>query len=138
MLEYPFEEETFSAGFANAVDNWRALPALEPRTSTYEIDLPSAEELDEVGVQLEGPLQVRAAIHFNHFPPLFLRFLARITGAVVEQDLFGVPTMEMFQGLRGPYHRNLNLFSEQRIDATLRNVLNLDTAELSVPLSPLS
>ena len=135
VLEYTFEEETFSAGFANAVDNWRALPALEPRTSTYEIDLPSAAQLAEVGVQLEGPLQVRAAVHFNHFPPLFLRFLARVTGAVVEQNLFDIPTMETFQGLRGPYHRNLNLFDEQRIDDTLRNVLNLDTAELSVPLS---
>ena len=137
VLEYPFEEETFSAGFANAVDNWRALPALEPRTSTYEIDLPSAAELAEVGVQLDlgQGLQVHATVHFNHFPPLFLRFLARITGAVVEQNLYDVPTMALFQGLRGPYHRNLNLFNEQRIDDTLRNVLNLDTAELSVPLS---
>jgi hypothetical protein len=91
--------------------------------------------LAELGVELEGPLQVHATVHFNHFPPLFLRFLARVGGAVVEQNLFNVPTMEMFEGLRGPYNRNLQLYDEQRIDNLLRNVLDLDTAELSVPLS---
>jgi hypothetical protein len=134
-LTHSFEEETFSAGFANAVDNWRSLHPLRPRTFTYAIDLPSVAELAELGVELEGPLQVHATVHFNHFPPLFLRFLARVGGAVVEQNLFNVPTMEMFEGLRGPYNRNLQLYDEQRIDNLLRNVLDLDTAELSVPLS---
>ena len=133
-LEHVFEEEIFSALLANAVDNWRSLPPLRPRTFTYAIDLPSAAELAQVGVELEGPLQVRAAVHFNHFPPLFLRFLARVSGGVVEQNLFDVPVMEPFVGLRGPYNRNLNLFDEQRIDDTLRNVLDLDTSELRVPL----
>lgn len=135
VLTHSFEEETFSAGFANAVDNWRALPPLRPRTFTYAIDLPSAAELAELGAELEGPLQVRATVHFNHFPPLFLRFLARVTGAVVEQNLFNVPVMAPFVGLRGPYNRDLNLYNEQRIDAHLRNVLDLSTAERSVPLS---
>lgn len=134
-LTHSFEEETFSAGFANAVDNWRSLPPLRPRTFTYAIDLPSAAELAELGVELEGPLQVHATVHFNHFPPLFLRFLARVSGAVVEQNLFNVRTMEIFEGLRGPYNRNLQLYDEQRIDNVLRNVLDIATDELSVPLS---
>ncbi len=134
-LEGAFEEETFSAGFANAVDNWRSLPALRPRTSVYAIDLPSAAELAELGIVLEGPLQVKAAIHFNHFPPLFMRFLARVAGAVEEQNLFAVPAMEQFVGLRGPYGRDLHLVDENHIDSTLRNVLNIDSAERSVPLA---
>ncbi len=134
-LTHSFEEETFSAGFANAVDNWRSLPPLLPRTFTYAIDLPSAAELAEIGVELEGPLRVHATVHFNHFPPLFLRFLARVTGAGVEQNLFNVPVMAPFVGLRGPFNRDLHLYDERRIDDHLRNVLDLDTAEISVPLS---
>ena len=67
--------------------------------------------------------------------PLFLRFLARVAGAVEEQNLFDVPAMEQFVGLRGPYGRDLRLLDENHIDSTLRNVLNLDSAERSVPLA---
>ncbi len=136
ILQHSFEEETFSAGFANAVDNWRSLPPLHPRTFTYAINLPSAAELAELGVELEGPLQVHAAVHFNHFPPLFLRFLARVTGAVAEQNLFQVPVITpLLVGHRGPFDRDLHLYDEARIDNVLRNVLNLDTAEVKVPLA---
>jgi hypothetical protein len=58
-----------------------------------------------------------------------------VTGAAVEQNLFNVPVMEQFVDLQGPYNQNLHLYDEQRIDNVLRNVLNLDTAEMSVPLS---
>jgi hypothetical protein len=56
------EEETFSAGAASTVDNWRALPPLDPKTFLYEIELPTREELESYGVQLVGPLHVRAAV----------------------------------------------------------------------------
>ncbi len=77
---------------------------------------------------------MKAVVNFNHFPPLFLRFLARATGAVVEQNLYNVPAIAPFVGLQGVANLNFNLFDEQRIDDHLRNVLDLDSAERSVPL----
>ena len=54
-----------------------------------------------LGVELKGPLQVHAQVNFLHFPPLFMRFLARTTGA------------------DGPAGHDLNLVDEQRIDDLL-------------------
>ncbi len=34
-----------------------------------------------MGVTIQGPLHVHAQINFEHFPPLFMRFLAGVTGA---------------------------------------------------------
>src|SRR5579871_3429195 len=38
-------------------------------------------ELDEPGVQIQGPLKVHAQINYEQFPPVFIRFLARTTSA---------------------------------------------------------
>lgn len=134
-VNFILEEETFSAGLSGFVDNWRALPPLYPRTYGYEIELPDAEELAEYGIELEGPLKVKAAVHFRHFPPLFLRFLARVSGAYVERNLTGLPRFEIFKGLQGPANRNLNLWSEQRLDDLVRIMKNIATAEITVPLN---
>jgi hypothetical protein len=113
----PHFEETFSAAFANAVDNFRSLQPLRPTTFRYEIHLPSEHELEELGVHIEGPLQVHAQVDYEHFPPLFLRFLTRVTGE------------------NGPTGRNLNLLNEKTIDTYLRNNRNIASAELSVDLT---
>jgi len=57
---------------------------------------------------------VHAQINYEHFPPLFVRFLTRTTG----------PT--------GPTGHNLNLLSEQRIDDLLKNLTNLASADITV------
>ncbi|MDQ6665881.1 MAG: hypothetical protein M3Z23_15990, partial [Acidobacteriota bacterium] len=80
VLDRPHFEEVYSASFANAVDNFRSLAPLRPTTYQYEVQLPGATELEALGVRLKGPLHVHAQINFEHFPPLFLRFLARTTG----------------------------------------------------------
>ncbi len=135
VLPHVLEEETFSAGQTNFVDNWRALPPLYPRSYTYRIHLPSAEQLEHLGYPVDGPLTVSARVHFQHFPPLFLRFLARVAGAYVERNLHDSPRLEPFVGLRGPAHRNLNLYDEQRIDDLLRIMYDIATAETTVPLT---
>jgi len=112
----PHFEETFSAGFANSVDNFRSLQPLVPRVFRYQIKLPTAAELRELGVTLQGPLQVHAQVNFEHFPPLFLRFLARTTGP------------------NGPAGHDLNLLNESVIDAYLKNVTNLASADFTVDL----
>ncbi len=133
-LTHVLEEETFSAGLTSFVDNWRSLPPLVPRHYRYEIHLPSAEELHEFGMEVQGPLKIRAAVHFQHFPPLFLRFLARVGGAYVEKNLNNSPVLALFEGLRGPADRNLNMWTEQRIDDLLRIVFDIAEAEITVPL----
>ncbi len=138
LLHFVLEEETFSAGSTNFVDNWRALPPLYPRTYAYEIHLPSAEELAEFGVELEGPIQLKAEVHFRHFPPLFLRFLSRVSGAYVERNIFNLSSLARFVGLRGPMNRNLNLWDEQRIDDKLRTMRGIAGAEITVPLNQLA
>jgi hypothetical protein len=145
VLRHVLEEETFSAGAANAVDNWRALLPLVPRTYRYRVELPSAAQLAELGVELEGPIQVRAAVHFQHFPPLFLRFLARVSGAVPyrmpapEERPVGFdasrPGFAGFEGRRGPADRDYGLVDEQRIDDYLRVVRDIAVAETTVELS---
>jgi len=111
----PHYEETFSAAFANSVDNFRSLRPLTPRTFSYEIQLPTRQELAEMGIsQIQGPLHVHAQVNFEHFPPLFLRFLARTTGP------------------EGPAGHGFNLVSEQRLDQMVRNVTGIATADAVV------
>ena len=111
----PHFEETFSASFANAVDNFRSLAPLRPTTYRYEVRLPSKEELKTMGVDaIQGPLHVHAQINFEHFPPLFLRFLARTTGP------------------NGPAGHDLHLLDEQAIDTHLVNIRNISSADFKI------
>ena len=113
----PHYEETFSAAFANTVDNFRSLRPLVPRTFRYRIHLPSQDELNELGVgSLRGPLHVHAQINYEHFPPLFLRFLARTTGP------------------DGPSGHDLKLVDENAIDAYLKNIQSIASADFTVNL----
>ena len=112
----PHFEETFSAGFANSVDNYRALGPLRPTTYRYEVKLPKKEELELLGVELESPLRVHAQVNFLHFPRLFLRFLARTTGP------------------NGPAGHDLNLIDEKLIDDLLVNVKNIASSDTTVDL----
>ena len=111
-------EETFQAALANTVDNFRSLQPLHPRTYNYEIQLPTQQELQAMGVTIQGPLHVHAQINFEHFPPLFLRFLAGVTGA------------------SGPAGHDLNLVNEQRIDTFLKNIQNIASDDATVSLTP--
>ncbi len=139
------EEETFSAGLANAVDNWRALQPLVPRTYRYEVQLPTKAELSALGVDIVGPIKVRAAVHFQHFPPLFLRFLARTSGSVPYQLPPTNARVEGFDvsrfgyqgavGKRGPADHDFTLVDEGRIDRHLRIVRDVANAEITVPVS---
>jgi len=111
----PHWEETFSAAFANTVDNFRSLAPLVPRTYLYEITLPTAAELAELGMTgLKGPLHVHAQINYEHFPPLFMRFLARTTGP------------------NGPAGHSLNLLDESTIDNYLKNLPAISSADFTV------
>ncbi len=112
----PHYEETFSAAFANTVDNFRSLRPLKPRTFHYEIQLPTQQELDDMGVKLQSPLHVHAQINYEHFPPLFMRFLARTTGP------------------HGPAGHDLNLINEQGIDTFLREIQNISSDDFTVEL----
>jgi hypothetical protein len=110
-------EETFQAALANAVDNFRSLQPLHPNTYNYEIQLPTQQQLQAMGVTLQGPLHVHAQINFEHFPPLFMRFIAGVTSA------------------NGPSGNNLNLMDEQRIDSLLKNVQNITSDDITVNLT---
>jgi hypothetical protein len=111
----PHYEETFSAAFANTVDNYRSLQPLVPRTFLYDITLPTAAELSEMGMTgLKSPLHVHAQINYEHFPPLFMRFLARTTGA------------------NGPAGHSLNLLDESTIDNYLKTLPAIATADFTV------
>jgi hypothetical protein len=111
----PHYEETFSAAFANTVDNFRSLQPLTPRTFLYEITLPTAAELAELGMSgLKSPLHVHAQVNYEHFPPLFMRFLARTTGP------------------KGPAGQSLNLLDESTIDNYLVNLPAIATADFTV------
>jgi len=61
---------------------------LYPRDYSYEIQLPTQQQLQALGVTLQGPLHVHAQVNFEHFPPLFLRFLAGATGPNRPTGLF--------------------------------------------------
>lgn len=125
LLSKPHVEEIFPAGLANTVNNWRSLPPLDPRTYFYDIKLPSKQELAKLGIEIEGKLNVKATVNFSQFPPLFLRFLVRVVGGVSAE-----------QALReSPYKVPMpDLFTEERIDKTLKNVRNLAVVETSVTL----
>jgi hypothetical protein len=111
----PHYEETFSAAFANTVDNFRSLQPLTPRTFKYDIKMPTQEELTEMGIDsIKAPLHVHAQVNYEHFPPLFVRFLVRTTGP------------------NGPTGHDLHLLSEQRIDDLVKNLRNLTSADITV------
>lgn len=110
-------EETFQAALANTVDNFRSLQPLQPRTYSYEIQLPTQQQLQAMGVTLQGPLHVHAQVNFEHFPPVFMRFLAGVTGA------------------NGPTGNNLNLVNEQLIDTYLKNIKSIASDDTTVSLT---
>jgi hypothetical protein len=111
----PHYEETFSAAFANSVDNFRSLRPLVPRTYRFEIKLPTKDELNEMGIDsVKAPLHVHAQVNYEHFPPLFLRFLARTTGA------------------NGPAGHDLHLLDESTIDSYLKNIPSIASADLTI------
>ena len=111
----PHYEETFSAAFANTVDNFRSLQPLVPRTFSYDITLPTQAELAELGMtSIKAPLHVHVQVNYEHFPPLFMRFLARTTSAT------------------GPSGNDLNLITEQRIDDLLKNLTSIASADTTV------
>jgi hypothetical protein len=113
----PHFEETFSAAFANTVDNFRSLQPLVPRTFDYDITLPTKEELEAMGVDsIKAPLHIHAQINYEHFPPLFLRFLTRTTSA------------------SGPSGHDLNLLSEKRLDDLLKNLRSIASADVAVDM----
>lgn len=76
----PHYEETFNAATANTVDNFRSLQPLVPRQFRYTFTMPTAAELAEMGVTLRPPLHIHAQINDEHFPPVFMRYLAKTTG----------------------------------------------------------
>jgi hypothetical protein len=119
VVQKPHFEETFSAGLANTVDNFRSLSPLQPTVYRYEIQLPTAEELHLMGVDsIKGPLHVHAQVNFEHFPPLFLRFLASTTGP------------------NGPTGHDLHLVNEKLIDDHLKNNTAIAEADFTVNLVP--
>jgi hypothetical protein len=63
---------------------------------------------------LKSPLHVHAQINYEHFPPLFMRFLARTTGP------------------NGPAGQSLNLLDESTIDNYLVNLPAIATADFTV------
>jgi hypothetical protein len=113
----PHYEETFSAAFANSVDNFRSLQPLVPRTFRYDIQLPTQAELQEMGVDgIKGPLHVHAQVNYEHFPPNFVRFLIRTTGP------------------NGPSGHDLHLLSEQRLDDLVKTITNIASSDTTVDL----
>ncbi len=116
VIAKPHYEETFNAATANTVDNFRSLQPLVPRQFRYEITLPTAAQLAEMGVTLKGPLHVHAQINDEHFPPVFMRYLAKTTGP------------------NGPAGHDLGLVNESTIDSYLKNNQNLTSSDTTVTL----
>ncbi|MDQ1474361.1 MAG: eukaryotic-like serine/threonine-protein kinase [Bryobacterales bacterium] len=112
----PHYEETFNAATANTVDNYRSLQPLVPRQFRYKFTLPTQEELDEMGVTLKAPLHIQAIVHDEHFPPVFVRYLARTTGP---------------DGPGG----DKQLVTEQTIDTFLKTNKNLAASSTTVSLA---
>jgi hypothetical protein len=113
----PHYEETVSADLANTVDNYRSLPPFQPRTFRYNVTLPTKQQLDEMGVQIKGPLHVHAQVNYLHFPPQTLRFIIRTTSS------------------EGPSGVDMGLFDEGKLDQFLRNVTAVATADATVQLA---
>lgn len=63
---------------------------------------------------IKAPLHVHVQVNYEHFPPLFTRFLARTTSAI------------------GPSGNDLNLITEQRIDDLLKNLTSIASADITV------
>ncbi len=70
-----------------------------------------------MGVTLQGPLHVHAQVNFEHFPPLFMRYLSGVTGA------------------NGPTGNDLNLVDEHRIDTLLKNIESIASDDIAVSLT---
>jgi hypothetical protein len=114
VAEKPHYEETFSAAFANTVDNFRSLRPLTPRTFLYTFTLPTQAELQEMRItSIKAPLHIHAQVNYEHFPPLFVRFLTRTTGE------------------NGPAGHDMHLLSEKRMDDLLKNIQNLSSADVT-------
>ena len=78
----PHFEETFSAAFANTVDNFRSLQPLVPRTFSYDITLPTKEELEAMGIDfIKAPLHIHAQVNYGTFPAVIRAFLDATTSA---------------------------------------------------------
>ncbi len=116
VVAQPHYEETFNAATANTVDNFRSLQPLVPRQFRYEITLPTQAELAEIGVTLKGPLHIHAQINDEHFPPVFMRYLAKTTGP------------------NGPAGHDLGLVNESTIDTYLKSNQNLASSDTTVTL----
>jgi hypothetical protein len=112
----PHLEEVLSADLCNTVDNYRSLQPLHPRTFNYDITLPSAQELAQLGVTLQSPLHVHAQVNYEHFPPMTVRFVARTTSA------------------EGPSGQDMNLMNEQMLDQFLENIQNIASDDFTVTL----
>jgi hypothetical protein len=112
----PHYEETFNATAANTVDNYRSLQPLVPRQFRYTFTMPTAAELAELGVTLKAPLHVHAQVNDEHFPPVFLRYLANTTGP------------------NGP-GGDKQLVTEATIDNFLKTNRNLTSSDLTVTLA---
>jgi hypothetical protein len=78
--------------------------------------MPTQAELAELGVTLKSPLHVHAQVNYEHFPPLFLRFLAAATGP------------------NGPTGHDVHLLNESVVDSYLRNNRNITSTDLTVNL----
>ena len=65
---------------------------------------------------IKAPLHIHAQINYEHFPPLFVRFLTRTTSA------------------SGPSGHDLNLLSEKRIDDLLKNLTSIASADVAVDM----
>ena len=98
------------------MDNYRSLQPLVPRQFRYKFTLPTQAELDEMGVTLKAPLHVKAVIHDEHFPPVFMRYLVKTTGP------------------NGP-GGDKQLLTENTIDTLLRTNKNLAASETTVTLA---
>lgn len=116
IAQTPHLEETLSADLCNTVDNYRSLQPLNPKSFNYQITLPTQEELNEMGVTLQGPLQVHAQINYEHFPPMTMRFVARTTSA------------------EGPSGQDMNLVTESTIDTFLENIMSITSDDVTVQL----
>ncbi len=111
----PHYEETFNAAITGVVDNFRSLSPLRPTVYRYKIKLPTRDELAEMGIDhIAGPLQVSAQVNYEHFPPVFVRFIAKVTGP------------------NGPAGHSLHLMDEKRLDDLVHNNRAIATATASV------